>query len=221
VKKTLITIALLGAAGGAVWYFAAPHSDPERIAAWLRTVAGRWWTMPVFFALYALLAVLFVPPQVLSIAAVVLWGWQKGGAIELAAATLGAMLPYALARGAMRERVERALARHPLGARLLREEAASLLLILRLFPIVPYNALNYIAGLSPVRPLRYAAISLFGMVPSTFIFAYFVDVLMQGAAAPREVAGRIFLAGALLALLVVAARFVARRLRRTAPAPPV
>jgi uncharacterized membrane protein YdjX (TVP38/TMEM64 family) len=213
-------IALLAAVGFAVWFFAAPHTDPEQLAAWLRDIAGRWWTAPAFIALYVLLAVLFIPTQALSIAAVVLWGWQKGGAMELAAATLAAMVPYALARGAMRERVERALARYPIGQQLLREEAASILLILRLFPIVPYNALNYLAGLSPVKPLRYAAISLIGMTPPVFIFAYFVDALMQGVTAPRAVAGRIFIAGALLALLVVAARVAARRFQRASPSPP-
>lgn len=209
-----MAIAALAAAGAIAWFFLAPRIDPQRVAAWLDAAAGQWWTLPAFIALYALLAVLFIPPQALSIAAVLLWGWQKGGAIELAAATISAMAPYALARGALRERVERAVGRYPDAARLLAEEAGTILLVLRLFPIVPYTALNYLAGLSSVRPLRYAAITLAGMVPSVFIFAYFVDVLMKGVAAPGAVAGRIFIAGALLALMVIAARVAARIMRR-------
>lgn len=215
--KTLIAIALLAALGFLVWSLAAPHVDPQRVAQELRAFAGLWWTPLAYAALYALLAVLFIPPQALSIAAVLLWGWRLGGTIELAAATLSAIPPYILARGAMRPRVEAALERYPIGKRLLREESSSILLVLRLFPAVPYTPLNYLAGLSPLKPLPYAAITFAGMAPSVFLFTWFVDALMEGAIAPRAVMWRIFLAGGLLALMVVAARLAARRLRRAPP----
>ena len=63
----------------------------------------------------------------------------------------------------------------------------SLLLLLRVVPIIPYTALNYVAGLSPIRPQRYLLATFIGMVPSTYLFAYFVDATVEGIMEPRDV----------------------------------
>lgn len=198
---------------GGVAYLAAARSGigVEEAVAWLRSIRGHWWTPLVYVAAYTLMNLLFIPPLPLSIAAVVLWGWARGGTIELLAATIGALFPYLVARSASREWLAARLANHRKLAAILDREGFSMVLTLRFVPVIPYTLLNYLAGFSAIRPLPYVAATLLGMIPSTFIFAYFVDGLVQGLVRPREVTMHIFAAGALLAALVLLTRFLGRR----------
>lgn len=215
----LAIVILLAAIGSAFYVLAVRRIDPQELAASLRSVAGEWWMPLAYAAAYAVSNLLFIPTQALSVVAVLLWGWEKGGTIEWVSATVGALPPYFLARRAARDRARNLLRRYPDASQRLEKEGGMLLLVLRLFPVVPYTALNYLAGLSAARPLQYTAITAVGIIPSTFIFAYFVDSLIRGIATPREVAGRIFIAGALLALFVILGRLVTRRLTLESPAP--
>jgi hypothetical protein len=52
------------------------------------------------------------------------------------------------------------------------------------------------------------------MVPSTFIFAYFVEAIIEGIVDPGDVALRAIGAGLLLAVLIVVTRLAAPRVRR-------
>ena len=200
-------------------------SDPAGIIEWLRASGGAWWAIPLYFVLYAVFNVLFIPTQPLSITAVLLWGWVNGGVIELFAATIGALFPYLIARSTLRDRLQARLQKHRSVADALNRESFTVLLLLRVVPVVPYTALNYVAGLSTISAPRYLLATFIGIVPSTFIFAYFVDATVQGLITPREVLIRGLAAGALLAALIIATRLAAPKVRarmsrgRTSPPP--
>src|SRR5688572_16734208 len=103
------------AAIGLALYFSplgAKLFDAATIVSALRAYSDRWWMIPAYVVAYAILDVLFIPTQALSIAAVLLWGWVKGGTIELISATIGALFPYLIARTALRPAVARRLAKH-------------------------------------------------------------------------------------------------------------
>lgn len=181
--------------------------------AWSRELSSRWWAVPLFLVAYIVADVLFIPTQFLSIAAVLMWGWLKGGTIELISATVGAIFPYLIARSTMREWIESRLRRHQKARDLLEREGFTLLLLLRIVPIIPYTALNYIAGLSTIPLWRYILATFLGVIPSTYIFAYFVQAVADGVMQPRQVIVRGAVASALFAALVIATRLAALRLR--------
>ncbi len=191
--------------------------DAATIVQTLRAHSDRWWAIPLYVVAYAVLDILFIPTQFLSIAAVLLWGWVKGGIIELISATIGALFPYLIARSTLRAWVEQRLRKHAVAANALERDSFTLLLLLRVVPIIPYTALNYVAGLSPIRTQRYLLATFIGMVPSTFIFAYFVDATVEGVMEPRDVMVRVVAAGALFAALIIATRLAAPRVRRQLP----
>ena len=213
--RGVVIIAAIAAAGAALYFSPiGRHLDAEKMVRVVRDSGNVWWAIPAFFLLYILLDVFFIPTQVLSIAGVVMWGWWRGGILELFAATIGAIFPYLIARSTLREWIARRVQSHGgLMARLERDPF-TLLLILRVVPIIPYTALNYIAGLSSIKPRHYTLATLIGMVPSTFIFAYFVDALVKGVMAPREVLFRMLGAGVLLATLIIGTRLAAPRVAR-------
>ncbi len=88
------------------------------------------------------------------------------------------------------------------------------LLTLRLVPLVPYTALNYLAGCTRLTTSRYLLATVVGMIPSTFVFAYLVDAIVAGVLSPRDAALRVLGAGALFAVLVITTRVAARALLR-------
>lgn len=175
---------------------------------------GQWWAPLAFVAIYSIAAVIIFPTQPLSVAAVLIWGWRVGGAIELLGATIAAAFPYLIARGTGRRWIERRLEQHARIAALLDREGFLLVLLLRVTSMVPYPVLNYLAGCSTVRLLPYLGATLLGMVPSVFIFAYFVEAVAAGIMRPREVAFRVIGAGLLLAVFAVLTRFAVGALRR-------
>jgi len=176
----------------------------------MRAGAGEWWAVPLFVFLYALFTILVLPLGLFSAAGALIWGWKVGGAIELVTCTLSAIPPYLLARRGLAGWVERRIAKQH--APVLDSPFA--LFLLRLVPLVPYVALNYIAGATTRIRLRdYVLTTLVGTLPSVFLFAWFVDT-MAGAAI--GVVGHVKIAAActLVALVAIAVKFMAQRIAR-------
>lgn len=225
-RRTLFVAAglALAAAAATAALVLSGRIDWTQLIASMRHYRDQWWMIPLFILAYAVLDVLFIPTQALSIAAPLMWGWKRGGVIELVAATIGAIFPYLIARSTLRPWVARRLhgtsdchiPRHPLLHEIgdvLEREGFTFLLLLRLVPIIPYTPLNYLAGLSSVAPLPYVVATFIGTIPATFIFAYFVQAVAEGVMRPREVVLRIIAAGTLLAVLLIVTRIAAPRLR--------
>lgn len=213
--RGVVILAAIAAAGAAIYFSPlGKHLDAGELAAFVRESGSRWWAIPLFFLLYALLNVLFIPPQFLSIAAVLMWGWWRGATIELAAATVAAIPPYLIARSTLRKWIAERIQKHGGVAAKLDREPFTWLLILRVVPVIPYTALNYVAGLSSIRLRDYTLATLIGMVPSAYIFAYFVDATAQGLMEPRDVMWRMAAAAALFAALIIMTRLAAPHVRR-------
>ena len=214
--RGVLIVGMAAAAGAALYLSPLGRTlfDPASLIAQLRDYNDRWWVIPLYAAAYVVLDILFIPTQVLSIAGVLIWGWEKAGIVELFSATIGALFPYLIARSTLREWVTSRLAKHDRVRDALERDSFTLLLLLRVVPIIPYTALNYVAGLSPIRPQRYLLATFIGMVPSTFIFAYFVDATVEGLMTPREVMVRAIAAGLLFAALIIATRLAAPRVQR-------
>lgn len=160
---------------------------------------------------YAALTLLPAPKNVLSVAAGAVFGLGPGVAVVWAAAMLGSLAAFAIARvvdpsalswvvGRHRPRVEAVLDRHGLAA----------VLVLRLVPVAPFTAVNYLSGMSGVRRRDYAWGTAVGIVPGTVAY---VAVGALGATSP----GSLAVAGSGLVALLVTGSVMARRLRAQAP----
>ena len=104
-----------------------------------------------------------------------MFGLAWGTAFTLAGATLGASLAFLVSRSVARTAVERRVSGN---ARLraldeaLGREGPRLVLLLRLSPVFPFNALNYALGVMAVPFRDYVAMSFVGMAPGTFLYVY-------------------------------------------------
>jgi uncharacterized membrane protein YdjX (TVP38/TMEM64 family) len=146
---------------------------------WLREFS-RWangfgpYGLLVFGVLFFLATLLIVPGTPLTIAGAVAYGWAVMPVI-LVSATLGSWLAFFAARHLFRERVRALIARKP-GLKATVEAVGDggwrLLTLMRLSPFVPFNAQNYVLGVTDVRTAAYLVSTVIGMLPGTVVCVY-------------------------------------------------
>ncbi len=164
-----------------------------------------------FVAVYAALTVGLLPGAALSLAAGAIFGVGLGTVVTVLGATIGATLAFLIGRRLSRGSVEaitggqlQRLDRH------LAERGFASVLLVRLVPLVPFNALNYAAGATGLRLRDYVGGTVIGILPGSVAFTAAGD----GAGSP----GSPLFIGALvaLALLTLGGSVAARRTRRQA-----
>jgi uncharacterized membrane protein YdjX (TVP38/TMEM64 family) len=175
----------------------------------------------LFAGLYLPFCVLVLPGTWVTVFCCLVFGfWPTFPAIVLAS-NLGAELAFVLGRTLLRDQVHRWLRERPRLAaveRAIGEESFRLVFLLRLTPLVPFNALNYVLGVTPIRFAPYALATFLGMLPGTLLNCYTLASVRELGPVlagelppdPLGVAGLV----ARLALTVLASWLVARRARK-------
>jgi len=126
----------------------------------------------VYVAMYALLTVLLFPGTLITAAGGALFGAALVTPLTVVGATIGATAAFLIGRRLGRDQVEQIAGRR-IGAadRWLSRRGLLAVLYLRLFPIVPFNALNYAAGVTAVTRRDYVVGTAIGIVPGAFAYA--------------------------------------------------
>lgn len=168
----------------------------------------------VFIAVYAAAVVLFVPASWLTLAAGAVFGLWRGAAFVFVGAVLGSALAFLVGRYVARPWVERRAAASPrFGAidRAVAEDGRRIVFLLRLTPLVPFTALNYLLGLTRIS-LADMLLASPGMLPGTFLYVYYGRVIgdltaLAAGAAPEQTTGQyVLLAVGLVATVLVTMR---------------
>ncbi|MBW3578560.1 MAG: TVP38/TMEM64 family protein [Actinobacteria bacterium] len=206
-----LLVVLLAGAAAAVLLMGGPSREGVQ-----RFVESAGVAAPLVYVLaYAGLTVLLVPGAVLTIAGGVLFGTAAGTALAVVGASLGAAAAFAAGRRLGRDQVER-MAGKRLGRldRWLERRGFLAILYLRLFPVVPFNALNYLAGVTGLRTRDYLLATVVGIVPGAFAYA------ALGGSFDDPTAPEFITAVGLLVVLVIGGPFINRSLRRRGAGPP-
>lgn len=192
------------------------------LRAWLGALVG--WVhdlgaagVALYALVYIVAIVLAVPGSILTMGAGFAWGPLWGFLLVSPISVVGATLAFLLGRHTLRARVAARVAQSPkLQAvdRAVEEQGGTLVFLLRLSPVMPFNFLNYAVGLTRIGVGRFALASWLGMMPGTLLYAYLGSTLpaLGAAAAPGgedEVARHALFWGG-LATTVVATVFVTR-----------
>ncbi len=188
----------------------------DRMGSWLQTAAESRWGPAAFIALYVVLVVLLFPGSLGTAAAGAVFGMWVGGAAALVGATIGALLAFVIARRVGRPGAESLLGGPLRGVDIwLTEKGFVAILILRLLPVVPFNGLNYAAGLSGLRLSHYVSGTFLGMIPGVVVVAMVADQ----ADDPTSLGFAAAIGTALVGFVLsgVAARRVGNQIRSTHP----
>lgn len=154
------------------------YLDPE----WLRDYIQSFGPIAplVYVLLYCIGPVLFVPGAILSVAGGLAFGALWGTVLTIFGATIGATLAFFVARYLGREFVERLLkGKFKILDKASERHGFKIILFLRLIPLVPFNALDYAAGLSRIRVRDYILGTLIGIIPGTFVYVYLGSTLVD------------------------------------------
>ena len=210
-----LILALIFVGGFAIfrWTPLAGYASPQVIAEFFSSLGIPWWSPLVFVPLYAFSVALGMPGTIPTLAGGAIFGVGRGMLFNTIGANLGALFAFLVARHLGRDFV----------ARILKGKAAALdekigehgfgtILYLRLIPLVPFNALNFSAGLSRVSLRHYVLGSLIGMLPGTLVYTYFADALMVGTGeARREAFINFLIAATILVVFTVLTGWIRRR----------
>ena len=152
---------------------------------------------PAIFVLgYAIAVVAFLPAVLFTLAAGAIFGLVWGTVYAFVAAVLGSIAAFLVARYAARTRIEKHFAgdaRFAAIDRAVAERGLWIVFLLRLSPVFPFVALNYLLGLTRVD-LRDYALASFGMIPGTLLYVYYGKVagdvvLLSGGQGPDRDVG--------------------------------
>lgn len=125
----------------------------------------------IFFFTSALLTVCFFPGPMLAISAGLLFGTAGGYPLAMVSALAGACTAFLLSRTIAHGAVEEIQ-----GPRLMRlrawvgERGFLSVFTARLLPGIPYNSVNYAAGLTPIPLAPFTAATVLGAAPRTYAY---------------------------------------------------
>jgi len=207
-RARLAMLAALVVCGSGVLILTGGGISQGRIEGWIGepSAAGAI----VYVLLYVALTVLLFPGVVITAAGGALFGALLGTGLTLIGATIGATASFLLGRRLGRAQVERIAGRRigALDAWLARRGLLAVLYA-RLFPLFPFNALNYAAGVTGLSTRDYVVGTAIGIVPGTFAYA------ALGSSLDDPTSPAFLAAIGLVVLLAVLAPFINRHLRAT------
>lgn len=145
----------------------------EVLNEWLAQAGPIGWL--VFFAVYVIAAVLLVPGSVLTLGGGFAFGLVVGVGVVFVSATAGSGAAFLISRYWARDAVMSKFGddgRFAAIDRAVTREGWKIVFMLRLSPVFPYNALNYLLGLTGISFWRYLAASAVGMLPGTLLYVF-------------------------------------------------
>ncbi|MFS1514849.1 TVP38/TMEM64 family protein [Chengkuizengella sp. SCS-71B] len=170
--KKLLLFALFIAVGMTILFvFDLRRFTPENIRDFILSFGI--WAPLLYIFLYTVRPLVFFPAIVLTLSGGYTFGPWWGTLYDLIGATLGACLAFVIARSLGRETIERWLGDKMKKMDDISEEKGfRTILFFRLVPLVPFDVINYGAGLSKVKLKDYALATLIGIIPGAFAYNY-------------------------------------------------
>lgn len=197
-----LTLVLVLAAVAALAWWADWLTGPAVVDAVACT--GAWGPL-AFVLMYAALSLVPVPLGVLTILAGAVFGFTEGLLLVWAGSVLGAVAGWLLARTALLPVVEELVTRHRRAAWAhLSGTGVWPVVVVRMLPVAPFMAVNYVAGASGVPFRPYLVGTVVGILPSS---ALYVQVGAAGLEDPAGVSWALF--G--IVVLVVLGGYLVRR----------
>jgi uncharacterized membrane protein YdjX (TVP38/TMEM64 family) len=161
----------LAAIGAAILLHFVPKADwTGLIEEWVD--ASGFIGVLVFAAIYIVATLALLPSAPINIAAGALYGLAWGVGVVMASSLAAALIAFLIARHLLSDRIRRHYTRKGTPAaidRALRSEGWRAVALLRLSPVVPFAAKNYLFGVSRVHVRDYLIGTALGKLPGTII----------------------------------------------------
>lgn len=142
------------------------------IIAWIHELG---WCAPILFlVVYTIATILFLPTMVLTLAGGAIFGPVIGTVLNLFGATLGAASAFLITRHLVfdwfSQKRSKKLKQLIIGVD---KRGWIFVALLRLFPIVPFNLVNYGLGITGIKFRLYIVCTFIFLIPAEIIYTYF------------------------------------------------
>jgi uncharacterized membrane protein YdjX (TVP38/TMEM64 family) len=175
-----IILALLLVTGLTASYFALAGSDLMNLFTDMDVLISKVRDLGVYGPLLLIglmaLAIVFnpLPSAPIALGAGAIYGHTLGTAYVVAGAELGAILAFFIARWAGYDLTRRFFGETgTLKGISSQNTLTTLVFVSRLIPFMSFDLVSYAAGLSPIKPWRFAIATLLGLLPVSFALAHF------------------------------------------------
>ena len=174
--KIATIVAIVVVCGWMLWAHSEWFRDPQLV----KKEVVQWgiWGPIIYMLAYAIGPSFLVPGAVMTIAAGLAFGTGWGSVYSLIGADVGAVVAFGAGRWLGRSFVEQIVGErfHAMLQRIAKH-GFQIILYLRFVPVIPYNALNLLAGASPITFYDYFWATMIGMIPGTILYAFLGDAL--------------------------------------------
>lgn len=174
--QKIVSLAFLAAIIAAliIYWIYGENFDMEEVKYYLRN-SGIW--APIIFVILFTLGTIFIPSTPFMIVGGAFFGFKLGLLYSIIGGLFSAIIVFVVSRKLGRERVESILQHRylkPLQKYNGRLESGGFwdLVFLRLLPIMPFNVLNIIMGVSKINIRNYIAGTLVGFLPNNALTIY-------------------------------------------------
>ncbi len=130
----------------------------------------------IYILFFTILPIAFFPVPILALAAGLLFGFLPGTIYTLIGAVLNSALMFLMAKILAKDAVTNLLQRKlpenwsSFLFNLDEKRGFGIIFILRLIPAMPYNLINYGAGLTSIKFSSYMLATILGILPGTLVF---------------------------------------------------
>jgi uncharacterized membrane protein YdjX (TVP38/TMEM64 family) len=171
--------------------------------------------MGAFFIGYFLISALSIPgTRIMTLMGGALFGLIEGTVLVATAAASGATVAMLLSRYLLHDWVQRRFA-----ARMakinesIKNNITQCLFALRLVPVLPFSIINLLMGLTSISALRFAVITLLGLLPSIVLYISTGRQLSQIESLRDIISPAMLLLFALIGLLPLVSHWLIKRAR--------
>ncbi len=214
IKRALILTGWLSAVGAWVLYQRSTGlGTVGALESFIDAVRGEWWALLLFVLIYAIRPLVLFPASLMTIAGGLLFGPIVGIGATVVGSNASAMVAYWLARslGFETERNSEAQGILARWSTRMRHESFVSIMLMRL-AFLPYDLVNYAAGLLRIRPVAFLLATAIGSIPGTVSFTLAgasIESLSDGPAGVDPAV--LFASVALFVISVGLSRIVKRR----------
>lgn len=217
-KKKIIIFGILGITILLFWIFDIfSYVSLDRIDEMIVFIDGLGiWAPLVFIIFYALSTVLFIPGLPLTLLSGMVFGPIYGSIWVSIASTLGASLAFLTGRYIGKDYVVKKFKNSDIFIKLdkgINDHGWKMIAITRLVPIFPFNAQNYVYGLTNVPFKTYALISWICMLPATIGYVFLAGAIIGGKGDTMKTITFATTGIAVLILLSIISKIIIKKLK--------
>lgn len=177
VIKLIVAVGVIAAGIVVAWQlgvFEKLQLNAENLRAMEAWFESLGWIAPaVFIGIWIAACVFFLPGLPVTIVGGLVFGAAWGSVYSIFGSTLGATAAFLVGRYAARGMVEGLIQKNSVLRRIdegVDKQGWRMLMITRFVPVFPFNAQNYVYGLTKINVVTYALVSFICMLPACIMF---------------------------------------------------